>query len=164
MTPEFRSVFGETAQASVLEHAACSGVSDIDLILPNILVADDGTWHVIDYEWTFFFPVPQNFMIYRTLFFLHQENPQHKELSMEALLQETGIPAQEAQVYEQMEQGFQQYVTGGLVPYREMVNLLERRFMNIAALEAEYDRVMAENELLKGKGIWKAATAPTLPG
>ncbi len=157
MTPEFRSVFGETAQASVLEHAACSGVSDIDLILPNILVADDGTWHVIDYEWTFFFPVPQNFMIYRTLFFLHQENPQHKELSMEALLQETGIPAQEAQVYEQMEQGFQQYVTGGLVPYREMVNLLERRFMNIAALEAEYDRVMAENELLKGKGIWKAA-------
>ena len=76
---------------------------------------------------------------------------------MEALLQETGIPAQEAQVYEQMEQGFQQYVTGGLVPYREMVNLLERRFMNIAALEAEYDRVMAENELLKGKGIWKAA-------
>ena len=56
-----------------------------------------------------------------------------------------------------MEEAFQQYVTGGLVPYREMVNLLERRFFNITELKADYDRVVAQNELLKGQGILKVA-------
>lgn len=70
---------------------------------------------------------------------------------------ETGIPKEEADVYAQMEEAFQQYVTGGLVPYREMVNLLERRFFNITELKADYDRVVAQNELLKGQGILKVA-------
>ena len=157
MTEDFKKVFGEISDVSVLEQSICSEVSDIDLILPNILVTDDGAWNVIDYEWTFFFPIPQNFIIYRTLFFLNHENPQTEELSMENLLKTAGISAQEAEVYRQMEAGFQRYVTGGLVPYREMVNVLGRRYFNTAQLEAEYDRVMAENELLKGRIFWKAA-------
>jgi len=157
MTDAFREVFGDPAKGAALRRTVCSSVSDIDLILPNILVGEDGTWHVIDYEWTFFFPVPQNFIIYRTLFFLHQENPQREELSMEQLLKTADIPGEEAEVYAQMEEAFQRYVTGGLVPYREMVNLLERRFFNIVQLKADYDRLAAQNELLKGQGLWKAA-------
>lgn len=157
MTEGFAEVFGRHAEYEVLKQAACSEVSDIDLILPNILESRDGTWHVIDYEWTFFFPVPHNYMIYRTLFFLHHEHPQSEELSMERLLAKTGIPAAQAKVYGQMEEAFQRYVTGGLVPYREMVNLLDRRFFNIVELKADYDRIAAQNELLKGQGIWKAA-------
>jgi len=38
-----------------------------------------------------------------------------------------------------------------------MVNLLERRFFNMVQLKEDYDRLAAQNELLKGKGIWKAA-------
>lgn len=157
MTDAFREVFGEPAKAAILRQTACSAAADIDLILPNILAGEDGTWHVIDYEWTFFFPVPQNFIIYRTLFFLNHENPQRKELSMERLLKTADISREEAEVYAQMEEAFQRYVTGALVPYREMVNLLERRFFNVTELKADYDRVVAQNELLKGKGIWKAA-------
>ncbi len=157
MTEGFAAVFGTPAGVQVLGQTMCSEVSDIDLVLPNILEDADRTWHVIDYEWTFFFPVPHNFIIYRTLFFLHQENKHKKELSMERLLMETGIPKEEADVYAQMEEAFQQYVTGGLVPYREMVNLLERRFFNITELKADYDRVVAQNELLKGQGILKVA-------
>lgn len=137
-------------------HTVCSEVSDIDLILSNILVGEDGTWHVIDYEWTFFFPIPQNFIIYRTLFFLNHENPQREELSMDRLLKLADISSIEADIYAKMEEAFQQYVTGGLIPYREMVNLLERRFFNVVELKADYDRIAAQNELLKGQGIWKA--------
>lgn len=155
MTQAFRSVFGSIPQEDVLRHTICSEISDIDLILANILVGEDGTWHVIDYEWTFFFPIPQNFIIYRTLFFLNHENPQREELSMEHLLQRAGISSEEAEAYAAMEVAFQQYVTGGLVPYREMVNLLERRFLNVVELKADYDRIAAQNELLKGQGIWK---------
>ena len=157
MTDAFREVFGEPAKGALLSRTVCSAAADIDLILPNILAGEDGTWHVIDYEWTFFFPVPQNFIIYRTLFFLNHENPQRKELSMERLLKMADISVEEAEVYAQMEEAFQRYVTGALVPYREMVNLLERRFFNVTELKADYDRVVAQNELLKGQGIWKAA-------
>lgn len=156
MTEGFQKVFGTISDPQALEGTVCSDPADIDLILPNIL-EEDGTWHVIDYEWTFFFPVPQNFIIYRTLFFLHQENPRLEALSMEHLLEQAEISPKEAAVYAQMEQAFQQYVTGGLVPYREMVNLLERRMTDIVQLQADYDRIAAQNELLKGKGIWKAA-------
>lgn len=157
VTDGFTQVFGKPVGVEALKQTACSETADIDLILPNILEDADGTWHVIDYEWTFFFPVPHNFMIYRTLFFLHHENPHREELSMERLLQWAEISQKEADVYAQMEEAFQRYVTGGLVPYREMVNLLERRFFNITELKADYDRVVAQNELLKGQGIWKAA-------
>lgn len=156
MTDAFRRVFGKDLQEDALQGTACSEISDIDLILPNILTGEDGTWHVIDYEWTFFFPVPQNFIIYRTLFFLNHENPHQKELSMERLLEFAGISQKEAVVYAQMEAAFQQYVTGGLVPYREMVNLMKRRYFDVVQLKADYDRVAAQNELLKGQGLWKA--------
>lgn len=157
MTEEFTRVFGSITQPEVLEHAQCSAVSDIDLILPNIMVDASGVWNVIDYEWTFFFPIPMNFIIYRTLFFLNHENPSQEELSMDRLLEWAGISRQEADIYAQMEAGFQQFVTGGLVPYREMVNLLGRRYLNVVQLKEDYDRVTAQNELLKGKGIWKLA-------
>lgn len=156
MTGAFREVFGKDLQEDALRGTVCSEISDIDLILPNILAGEDGIWHVIDYEWTFFFPVPQNFIIYRTLFFLNHENPDRKELSMERLLEFAEIPQKEAVVYAQMEEAFQRYVTGGLVPYREMVNLMKRRFFNVTQLKADYDRVVAQNELLKGQGLWKA--------
>lgn len=159
LTEEFTRVFGGIPGKAVLalEGAECGAVSDIDLILSNIIVDKQGTWHVIDYEWTFFFPIPLNFIIYRTLFFLNHENEGHEELSMERLLKSVGITKQEAAVYAQMEEGFQQFTAGALVPYREMVNLMERRFFNVVQLKADYDRVVFQNELLKGRGIWKIA-------
>lgn len=157
VTDGFTEVFGEIPGVAALRGAKCSGAADIDLVLPNILVGEDGTWNVIDYEWTFFFPIPQNFIIYRTLFFLNHENPDNGALTMEALLKAVDISLEEAAFYAEMEERFQQYVTGALVPYREMVNLLERRFFNITELKADYDRVAAQNELLKGRGIWKIA-------
>ncbi len=157
VTEPFTGVFGRFCTEEFPEHTQSSGVSDIDLILPNILVDDQGRWHVIDYEWTFFFPVPQNFIIYRTLFFLNHENPGQEELSMDRLLKTVEITPEEAALYERMEAGFQQFVTGGLVPYREMVNLLERRFRNICQIEEEYHQAMAQNEMLKSRGFWKVA-------
>ncbi len=160
LTEEFTHVFGpvsETMLPALSAAALCSEVSDIDLVLPNILIDDEGIWNVIDYEWTFFFPIPQNFIIYRTLFFLNHEYPKQEELSMDRLLKFAGITQEEAAAYGQMEEGFQNYVTGGQVPCREMVNLLERRFLNVTELKAENDQLIMQNERLRGRGIWKTA-------
>lgn len=157
VTDQFTQVFGHGLETDILNGSPCSAVSDIDLILSNILVDTDGCWHVIDYEWTFFFPIPQNFIIYRTLFFLNLENPQCAELAMDKLLSFAGITQAEAQVYAGMERGFQNYVAGGLVPYREMVNLIGRKYLNIVQLKHDYDQLLLQYERLKGRGIWKLA-------
>ena len=52
-TPEFVKVFGNVSQEGTL---SCSGISNIDLIPANILIDNDRI-SVIDYEWTFRFPI-----------------------------------------------------------------------------------------------------------
>ena len=62
---EFTKVFGEVdLPRGVL---ACKFL-DIDLIFDNIIKTDKG-WEIIDYEWTFDFLVPINYMLYRVVKF-----------------------------------------------------------------------------------------------
>lgn len=65
-TSEFRAVFGSPRLPPDLRS---SGVTDLDLILPNLIVSED-RWHIIDYEWTVDFPVPVGFVLFRTLRYL----------------------------------------------------------------------------------------------
>lgn len=65
---EFREVFGDIPTYDPGEERVDLGKTvkdlDCDLLLSNILV-DGGMWTIIDYEWSFPFPVPVNFALYR---------------------------------------------------------------------------------------------------
>lgn len=154
MTEDFAQVFGEIDIAGFAGED-CSEVSDIDLTLPNIIVNKDGDWNVIDYEWTFFFPIPQSFLIYRMLFFLHLDNPGIDELSMDKLLSFAGIGDLQAKMFAEMEKAFQRFVTAGQAPYREMVNLLGRNYRNIVQLESDYRELSDRYQTLKSAGLYK---------
>lgn len=69
-TAEFRATFGRVCLPVGLKSAPAT---DVDLILPNLIVRD-GRWHVIDYEWTFDFPIPVDYVLYRTLRYLYSYN------------------------------------------------------------------------------------------
>ena len=60
-TPEFVQVFGD---AELTGEYSCAKMSNIDLVPANILILKDRQV-VIDYEWTFDFPVPAGFILYR---------------------------------------------------------------------------------------------------
>lgn len=47
----------------------CFSLGIIDLIPANILIRDN-RWYIIDHEWTFTFPVPIDFLIYRSIYSL----------------------------------------------------------------------------------------------
>ena len=57
----FGEVFFETPQTS-------RTVSDIDMIFSNVIQTED-RWELVDYEWTFFFPVPVKYLQYRCLYY-----------------------------------------------------------------------------------------------
>ena len=116
VTEGFRDLFGEE---KLPEGLFCLPVTDLDMVAENILLPEkDSDWYLIDYEWTFDFPIPVHFLIYRIWrYFLGRKAPQEE---LEEYLLSEGLTRQELECYDRMETAFQKYVTGEHVPIREM--------------------------------------------
>ncbi len=124
-------VFGMT-----FEDISCSTVTDLDLIAQNVIRGNDGKVSVIDYEWTFDFPIPADFVVYRMLFFLKPGHFGAAGLSFEKLCERYGISEKAAYIYSHMEEEFQKYVSGELST-REMVGVMGRTARRPEEIEAE---------------------------
>jgi len=115
-TPDFVKIFGDVELPNGLLG---STYVDIDLIFPNIIVKDD-KWYVIDYEWTFDFCIPVNFVIYRALRYFTFMVQQRQAMLGDDVFSKYGITGAEIVAYEKMEQHFQSYVFG---EYKSLVEL-----------------------------------------
>lgn len=102
MTPEFAEVFGE---ASLPEELLSGDIVDIDMVLNNVLV--DEKWTLIDYEWTFCFPIPYHFVVYRILCYYLNGNSSRNCLHEQNLYERAGLTQEELEIYEKMERHFQ---------------------------------------------------------
>lgn len=115
-TPEFLQVFGDV---SVPEDAVCTEVTNIDPVCGN-LVRRGERWVVLDYEWSFDFPVPLNYQIFRILKYYLYTSMARGVLHPLDFFGRAGLCAEEIEVYEQMEENFQRYIQGTLIPMRQM--------------------------------------------
>ncbi len=105
-TEDFVAVFGE--HGHVFDSDSSLAVTDIDLIPQNILVMGD-KWVVIDYEWSFEFPIPLDYVIYRALTnvadcLCGEGSDIHKELYAKY-----GIGGEKLKHFIVMEKKFQEY-------------------------------------------------------
>ena len=116
MTEEFKEVFGD---AKGLETMASVSHANIDMVCQNVMM-DENRWTMIDYEWTFFFPVPTAFLVYRVLHYYLETHGKRSVLNKEALYTWAGITKEERKVFHEMEHHFQQHLTSEHVPMREM--------------------------------------------
>ncbi|MCC8052110.1 MAG: methyltransferase domain-containing protein [Clostridiales bacterium] len=120
MTEAFTRVFGP-AEFEGKMHAG--SVSDIDMVLGNILTegtarqGQDSEWILIDYEWTFEFPVPTEFIIYRMLHYYFETSASRQILKDRDYLK---LSKADEQTFRQMEIHFQQYINGTHVPIHEL--------------------------------------------
>lgn len=115
-TKEFVEVFGDV---SLGDHYESLEITDIDLIFSNIMV--DKQWEVIDYEWTFTFPIPIEYVMYRAFYLAHHQMRRCKVLEFENLMKLAGISEEEQSVFAEMEVNFQRYITGDEKPFREIL-------------------------------------------
>ena len=106
MTTAFAEVFGEVELAG---DFSCAKASDIDMIFSNILVNNeyrseaDAEWKVIDYEWTFDFPIPKVFLIYRAFYFAYHQIFYSTDWNLNRLLELAGITPEVAKKFQCME-------------------------------------------------------------
>lgn len=67
----FGQIFGKSAGVNI-KDAECVAPANIDAIFENFIIIDHERYINIDYEWTFDFPVPIDFIKYRTLLYFSQ--------------------------------------------------------------------------------------------
>ncbi|MCD7745282.1 MAG: hypothetical protein LUI13_08405 [Lachnospiraceae bacterium] len=111
-TPEFTAVFG---QVDLPGRLYCRAVSDIDMVFSNVIETDEGP-ELIDYEWTFAFPVPVKFIQYRCLNYYIYGTTRRDVLKDMDLFERFGISGKERKEYDKMEKSFQQYILGDHIP------------------------------------------------
>lgn len=143
-TPEFIEVFGD---ADLKDGLRCSGISNIDLVPANILIDKDKA-SVIDYEWTFSFPIPCKFIIYRMILYYMESDGKRISLKERELYKKARITDEEIEIFAEMEKSFQNYMEGGHVPIREMYSEVSPGKVD-AALYFERIRAAQENRRLQ---------------
>ena len=106
ITDEFAEIFGET---DIPGKHQSMGTTNVDMIFTNLAYSDG--WNVLDYEWTFDFPIPVDYVVYRSIRY-YIEDSADDELKAKNLYEILGMTAKEVEVYERMEHSFQRWIAG----------------------------------------------------
>ncbi len=120
VTDEFINVFGKYDNIESFNFSSAK-VNDIDMIFDNIIVDDDGTWQLIDYEWTFDFPIPLQFIVYRALYFFYQRYQVEAILPWNDILDMINVNDDCEQLLFAMESKLNDYITLGITPLERAV-------------------------------------------
>ncbi len=144
MTEEFVEYFGHQSfigaetqeeEGSNGRKLLCMPVTDLDMVAENFVV-DDGLT-LIDYEWTVDFPVPVDFVIFRTWHYFFARL-MSDEVEQE-LLAGVGFTNEQARQFLDMEQHYQNKVEGRHVPLRSMYTRISPGLRDMKA-EMNLDR------------------------
>jgi SAM-dependent methyltransferase len=95
----------------MLEYRAGEPVADYDAIFANVLVTADGTWHLIDYEWSYFEALDIKEIAFRA-WYCYRMGSEKRASREEWYLKLFGITPAEADAFRQREAEFQKEVTG----------------------------------------------------
>jgi|GEM_PF-4718944 len=107
---DFLEVFGRVSIDEEIEYFT---VSNIDLIFDNIFLQGDQKI-IIDYEWVFSFPIPANYILYRSInIFISKFKEYIKNVILiEDIYKLLNISEMEIKAFIDMESEFQKYVFG----------------------------------------------------
>ena len=106
-TEGFISVFGNIDLYSDIDALS---VANVDMIFGNIIINDK--WNLIDYEWTFDFPVPIGYIIYRALMVYINFTPERRKIYDQGIFADLGISKRELNAYVSMDAHFYEYALG----------------------------------------------------
>ncbi|MBS5065364.1 MAG: glycosyltransferase [Hungatella hathewayi] len=150
VTPEFLEVFGGDESSFEDMEDDSFVISNVDALFENMMLTEDGLY-CLDYEWVFQFPIPVQFLKYRTLYYFYQQYHSLMEYeSRESFLAEFGISVEMAGRYQAMEQCFQEYVHGeNQRIYLENFMIQTKTVKELAQVDGELERTKERLEQLK---------------
>ena len=143
MTTDFEKVFGQLEEKIEAIEGKKEGskeklllsslkLSNIDLIPANIMVSDH--WEMIDYEWTFEFPIPLQFILYRMIYLYLNSSTRRKAAEKWGLYEAYGITEEKKALYAGMETHFQSYIQGKRIRFDDIQIRLDPGRFDIAGM------------------------------
>lgn len=139
MTEEFQRIFGKV---SLPENLLSSSVTNIDLVCGNLVLTEIPT--VIDYEWTFSFPIPVQYVLYRVIHYYVETYHIRSVLRKFHLYEKFGIDAELLKIFAEMEQHFQVYITGKHIPVRELFPEMDQGTQVLQIMQKEQLQIFFE--------------------
>lgn len=131
ITDEFIEVFGKQ---DIKTQEKALQVTNIDMLLQNLIVMPDKVV-CIDYEWTFDFPIPFEFVVYRCAEIFYRKYQMYimHRYSMKEFLIKIGIKEENIGVYQRMNRHFYDRITGEkkLSNYRKANGMIELKIHDI---------------------------------
>lgn len=134
-TEAFEKIFGKVHFA---EPAKARKVTDIDLVFSNVILGEDGQYTLIDYEWSWDFPIPIKYVIYRCLRYYILTNPKRNVLSLTEYCHKFEISDEDRTIFEQMEEHFQRYVSGDRETLSEIAASIAPKSIAAVSVIEEY--------------------------
>ncbi len=151
-TKDFCDVFGNVEFEK--EYESCS-ISNIDIVFDNVIL--NNGYNLIDYEWTFNFPVPIKYLMYRAVQNFICANARRNVIVENGIFDKLNINTDEVSIFDKMESNFQSYVSKGSFVTRKFYNKLHVK--NYSAVdwalknEIETNKYVVEVYSEKGNGI-----------
>ena len=142
MTDEFKNVFGNITFPGTLQAAS---LNNIDYIFGNIFLSEN-KWTVIDYEWTFEFPIPFLYLVYRAVHYYTYDHSREK-LRKIGLLRMLSIDEELEKCFELMEHRFQLYILGETTPVINMYSGIAGKALPIDYLVETENSCNRESDL-----------------
>lgn len=111
-TDAYKEVFGETGDCFIGKDAL--KLANADSTFANFVETEDGKLVCLDYEWIFEFPVPMDYLKYRTIYYYFAANTYyiHRYIGEEEFLNEFGLTKDIVAACKEMDEQFQQMVHG----------------------------------------------------
>lgn len=157
---DYYKVFGDDA-AGAPDYKSMS-CANIDMIFENLIVRDD-SWIVIDYEWTFMFPVPVDFILFRTAHY-YVTPDREKIIGDIDLYEMLGIDRTVCDAYKRMEEHFQAFVNCGNTPLWKLYETMGKQYYFPAGLTEckRVEDILRSVEVIKFHEGSDAYTSETL--
>ena len=130
-TKEFKEVYGDTCINIPLKS---HNIVNIDLLFDNIIIND--YINICDYEWIFRFPIPINYVFYRSVIHYLSQLDHKYSAYKESLWNDLEISNEELTIYYNMECQFYNYVNRDYYNLHDLYNLygLKQDVINIEDL------------------------------
>jgi len=109
ISEQFKKVFG----THFPENKKSLERTNIDGIFQNMILSD-GKVMLFDCEWVFDFPIPYEYVIWRTIFITYKKFQAYlmSKISLREFVNQCGISERDNEIYEKMEQSFMEYIYG----------------------------------------------------
>ncbi len=135
---DFISMFGDDEKWNVLEGMEATSVANIDMIPENFMLDETGLY-CLDCEWVLEFPIPLEYIKYRSLLYFYRKFSKAIEaiMSTEEYWNSFGISEERLDIYDTMEQKFQEYIFGKNNSYRYTDRYIKKAY--------DFDTLMYRN-------------------